>query len=140
MGRDRVERWVAALERLLGLGAERFVPGHGPVCGPDEVRRLIDYWHWLDRAAGRHLDAGRSPPRRHVSSSSATRSREQGFADWLAPERALVSVGTIDAHRRGSAKPPGPRELIAAFVRMALLARDLGGARWPHPAPRTTVH
>ena len=46
-----LERWVAALERLLGLGAERFVPGHGPVCGPGEVRQLIDYWRWLDRAA-----------------------------------------------------------------------------------------
>jgi hypothetical protein len=34
-------------------------------------------------------------------------------------------VGTIDAHRPGAAKPPGPRELIAAFFRMALLARDL---------------
>jgi hypothetical protein len=33
-------------------------------------------------------------------------------------------VGTIDAHRRGAAKPPGPRELIPAFFRMALLARD----------------
>jgi hypothetical protein len=40
-----------------------------------------------------------------------------------APERALVSVGTIDAHRRGVAKLPGQRELIAAFFRMALLAR-----------------
>jgi hypothetical protein len=50
---------------------------------------------------------------------------ERGFANWLAPERALVSVATIDAHRRGVAKPPGPRQLIAAFFRMALLARDL---------------
>ena len=120
-----LERWVAALERLLGLGAERFVPGHGPVCGPDEVRRLIDYWHWLDRAAGRHLDAGRSPAEAARELVLGDEVAEQGFADWLAPERALVSVGTIDAHRRGSAKPPGPRELIAAFVRMALLARDL---------------
>jgi hypothetical protein len=60
---------------------------------------------------------------------------ERDFADWLAPERALVSVGTIDAHRRSAAKAPGPRELIATFFRMALLARDLealgGGKRLP---------
>jgi glyoxylase-like metal-dependent hydrolase (beta-lactamase superfamily II) len=120
-----VEGWVAALERLLGLGAERFVPGHGPVCGADEVRRLIDYWRWLDQAARRRLEAGTSP---------ATTARElvlgdeivaQGFADWLGPERAVVSVGTIDAHRRGNPKLPGPRELITAFFRMAVLARDL---------------
>lgn len=50
---------------------------------------------------------------------------ERGFADWLGPERALVSVQTIDAHRRGVATLPGPREVIDAFFRMALLARDL---------------
>jgi hypothetical protein len=54
---------------------------------------------------------------------------ERGFSDWLAPERALVSVSTIDAHRRGVAKLPGPRELISAFFRMALLARDLTAQR-----------
>ena len=120
-----LERWVAALERLLGLGAERFVPGHGPVCGPGEVRQLIDYWRWLDRAAQERLDSGMSPPETARELVSGDEVAERDFADWLAPERALVSVGTIDAHRRGVAKPPGPRELIATFFRMALLARDL---------------
>ena len=127
--------WVAALERLLGLGAERFVPGHGPICGPDDVRRLLDYWRWLDQAAGQRLDAGRSPPETARELVLGDKIAEQGFAGWLAPERALVSVGTIDAHRRGVAKPPGPRELIAAFFRMALLARDLAARRGPRQAP-----
>jgi cyclase len=120
-----LEGWVAALERLLELGAERFVPGHGPVCGPDEVQRLIDYWRWLDQAAGKRLDAGRTPPEAARELVLGDEIAERGFAEWLAPERALVSAGTIDAHRRGVARPPGPRELIAAFFRMALLARDL---------------
>jgi cyclase len=119
-----LERWVAALERLLGLGAERLVPGHGPVCGPDEVRRLIDYWRWLGEAAGQRLDAGRSPAQTARDLVLGDETAQRGFADWLAPERVLVSVGTIDAHRRGIAKPPGPRQLIVAFFRMALLARD----------------
>ncbi|MGZ5324786.1 MAG: MBL fold metallo-hydrolase [Solirubrobacterales bacterium] len=119
-----LEGWVAALERLLGLGAERFVPGHGPVCGPEEVQRLIDYWRWLDEAAGQRLDAGVSPAETARELVLGEEIAERGFADWLSPERALISVGTIDAHRRGTAKLPGPRELITAFFRMALLARD----------------
>ncbi|HEX6021340.1 MAG TPA: MBL fold metallo-hydrolase [Solirubrobacter sp.] len=114
-------RWIGALERLLELGAERYVPGHGPVCGPDEVRRLIDYWRWLDGAAAPRLDAGRSPAdvaREQVLSD------EYAFADWLAPERAIVNVTTIDGHRRGAHQAAGPRELISAFFRMALLSRD----------------
>jgi glyoxylase-like metal-dependent hydrolase (beta-lactamase superfamily II) len=119
-----LKRWVAALERLLELGAERFVPGHGPVCGPGEVQRLIDYWRWLDRAARERLDAGSSPAETARELVLGDEIAKLGFADWLAPERALVSVGTIDAHRRGAAKQPGPRELLAAFFRMALLGRD----------------
>jgi cyclase len=119
-----LEGWAAALERLLALGAERFVPGHGPVCGPEEVRHLIDYWRWLDQAARQCLDSGMSPPAAARELVLGDEFAEGRFAIWLAPERALVNVGTIDAHRRGVAKPPGPRELIAAFFRMALLARD----------------
>jgi cyclase len=126
-----LENWVTALERLLALGAERFVPGHGPVCGPEEVRRLIDYWRWLDRAAAERLDAGLSPADTARDLVLGDEIAELGFAEWLAPERALISVGTIDAHRRGTAATPGPRDLIAAFFRMALLARDLQNDRRP---------
>lgn len=120
-----LDRWVAALERLLELGAERFVPGHGPVCGAREVQRLIDYWNWLDQAAGQLLEAGSSPARAARELVLGDEIVERGFADWLAPERALISVRTIDAHRRGVAQAPGPRALVGAFFRMALLARDL---------------
>jgi cyclase len=131
-----LEGWIAALERLLGLGAERFVPGHGPVCGSDEVRRLIDYWRWLDQAARQRLDAGSSPVDTARELVLGEEIVKRGFADWLAPERAVVSVSTIDAHRRGAARPPGPRELIAAFFRMALLARDLEARRGSRQARR----
>ena len=119
------ERWVAALETLLDLGAERFVAGHGPVCGPNELQRLIDYWRWLDPAARRHLEAGKSVAETARELVLGDQIAELGFTDWLSPERALVSIRTIDAHRRGTAKLPGPREVVDAFFRMALLARDL---------------
>jgi cyclase len=113
--------WVAALERLLELGAERFVGGHGPLCGPDEVRGLIGHWRRLDAAARERLDAGLSA----YATARELVLGDHGLADRLAPERVVVNVATIDAHRRGTAGPAGPRELITAFFRMALLARDL---------------
>jgi cyclase len=120
-----VEGWIAALELLLELGAERFVPGHGPVCGADEVQRLIEYWRWLDPAARRHLEAGSSVAETARELVLGDEIAEHGFAEWLGPERALVSIRTIDAHRKQAAKLPGPREVIDAFFRMALLARHL---------------
>ena len=123
------ERWIAALERLLELDAERFVPGHGPISGADEARRVIDYWRWLGPGAVERLAAGRSPAEAARELVLGGELAELGFADWLAPERALVSVRAIDAQRRGVAGMPDPRQLVDAFFRMALLARDLGPAR-----------
>jgi cyclase len=112
-----VERWLAALELLLDAGADTFVPGHGPVCGPAEVERLADYWRWLEPTALARLSAGASP------AAVGRELAEQGFAGWLDPERAVINVRTIDAHRRGAARPPGPRDHVEVFARMALLSR-----------------
>jgi hypothetical protein len=93
------------------------------------VRRLLDYWRWLDRAARKRLEAGSPPSEVARELVLGDEIAELGFADWLAPERALVNVATIDAHRRGAAKLPGPREIVPAFFRMALLARDRAARR-----------
>ena len=40
---------IRALKMILRLKPRRIVPGHGPVCGPREVERLIRYLEELDR-------------------------------------------------------------------------------------------
>ena len=119
-----VARWLAALDLLLESGAETFVPGHGPVCGAREVARLAGYWRWLEGAAGRRLATGAPPAAVARELVLGGELAAAGYADWLDPERAVINVRTIDAHRRGAARPPGPRDLVDAFARMALLARD----------------
>lgn len=42
-----VASWLAALERISSLGAETYVPGHGPVCGQAEVDLLRRYLEWV---------------------------------------------------------------------------------------------
>lgn len=125
-----VERWLAALERLVDSGAETFVPGHGPVCGVAEIVRLADYWRWLEAAARRRLAGGASPAAVARELVLGDEIAARGFGDWLDPERAVINVRTIDGHRRGVARPPGRRDFVDAFARMALLARD----RRPGPA------
>jgi cyclase len=124
-----VERWLAALERLIESGAETFVPGHGPVCGVAEIERLGDYWRWLEAAARRRLAAGASPGAVARELVLGEEIAARGFADWLDPERAVINVRTIDAHRRGVARRPRPLDFVDAFSRIALLARDLRQTR-----------
>ncbi|MBY8996360.1 MAG: MBL fold metallo-hydrolase [Candidatus Thorarchaeota archaeon] len=35
------DRWIMALEEILALGLETIIPGHGPVCGLDELEIYI---------------------------------------------------------------------------------------------------
>ena len=81
-------------------GAERLVPGHGPVCGPEEVRRLIDYWRWLDQAAGERLDVGESPVA--VARARPRRGDRPTGLRRLARPRA-------DAGQRAHDRRPSPR-------------------------------
>jgi glyoxylase-like metal-dependent hydrolase (beta-lactamase superfamily II) len=47
LGNGSPDRWQEVLASILdgtaGIDATRFVPGHGPVAGRDDVQRLIDY-------------------------------------------------------------------------------------------------
>jgi cyclase len=47
-------------ERLIGLGARTVIPGHGPLCSTDELRRWRGYLHWLIDGVRRGVAAGRS--------------------------------------------------------------------------------
>jgi glyoxylase-like metal-dependent hydrolase (beta-lactamase superfamily II) len=79
--------WIGALERILALGADIVVPGHGPVSGRAEVEILRDYLEWLDTAAHSRLSAGRSVL--DTGARAARQPRVPGRAvGWLGRSRA----------------------------------------------------
>lgn len=43
------EGWLRALDRLKEVPADRVVPGHGPVSGPEAIQVTIDYLRALDK-------------------------------------------------------------------------------------------
>jgi cyclase len=122
-----VENWIAALDRLDALDVDRFVPGHGPVCGRAEIAGLRGYWEWLrEQGAQRHAD-GLS----HVEAARELTRRPDGplwsqpWGEWLNPERMIVNLLVIFAGLEGRPAPQGPRVILDAFREMALLARSL---------------
>jgi len=58
--------WIATLEQVLGLGATRFVPGHGSLASADDVQDQMAYLSWLRSAVepfvreGQSLDAAKA--------------------------------------------------------------------------------
>ena len=106
--------WVAACDRIIEGGWSTIVPGHGPLAGDDDVRRLRDYLRWLE---------GEVRPRHAAGMSVDDTIADIDLGDWAAlgeSERLAVNVDTLfaeldPAHRRADA--------MTSFRRMAELAR-----------------
>jgi glyoxylase-like metal-dependent hydrolase (beta-lactamase superfamily II) len=120
------ERWLAALDLLTGLEADVFVPGHGPVCGRDEIAALGDYWRWLDPEVARRHGAGQSPWQAAQEIAASSEFRAQPFARWHNPERLVINTTTIMRNLDGAPPETSPLATIRLFSRVAALSRQLG--------------
>lgn len=107
-----VVNWIAACDRILSLGAETIVPGHGPVCGPEGVNGIIDYWQWLAAAARRHFDAD------HTPLAAAKELMAGPYAHWGDPERTIINVDALYREFRGAGEGA---DRVALFTQMAEL-------------------
>jgi cyclase len=78
--------FLAVLEQLRELGAERIVPGHGPVCDGSVIDETERYVRFVIDLAGQALSAGLSP-------LDAAQEADLGqFAPWLDPERLVGNL------------------------------------------------
>jgi glyoxylase-like metal-dependent hydrolase (beta-lactamase superfamily II) len=84
-----VSNWIAACDRILALGAEVIVPGHGPITDARGVRAVRAYLELVVREARARFEAGMDP-------LEAARDIALGeFADWSDRERIVVNVDTV---------------------------------------------
>ena len=121
-----VVNWINAIDRLLALDADTYVPGHGPVCGREEAEALKRYWVWLEAAARHRFGLGMSAweAARDIALSPEFATHE--WAGWRQPERIVINVHTLERERRGElGGEASPQDLIVLFSRVALLAEEL---------------
>lgn len=111
-----VGNWLAACDRILALGAESIVPGHGPMTDAAGVRRLQEYLRWVNREARRRFDAG-------LALDEAILDIALGeYRNWLDAERLAVNVASL--YREYAGDTSGP-DVVAMFGLMAKLKRRL---------------
>jgi cyclase len=53
--------WLQALDVIEGLGAERIVPGHGPVAGPEVIGEVRAYLEFIQETAKWGSESGAEP-------------------------------------------------------------------------------
>jgi cyclase len=99
---------IAAVERLVTLGAETIVPGHGDVCGPEILQDQLDYLRFVQAVA---RDAVAS----NTSALDAGRACDLGrFAAWHDTERIVGNLHRAMAEERGL-EPGGELDILAAI-------------------------
>ncbi len=117
-----VETWLRALDALLALEAEVYVPGHGPPCGRAEIQQLADYWRWLRDGVHEQRAAGRPP---NEAARELLRSPGHArFAGWLNPERIVVSLATMYRNLDGASVELSPPARARLLVQMWALGAE----------------
>jgi cyclase len=86
---------IAAVERVKNFGAERVIPGHGAVCEPDVLDRMLDYLHWVQDLAAESFAAGLGP-------LEAAQSADLGpFVGLTESERIVANLHRAYSELRG---------------------------------------
>jgi len=93
--------WLAAIERISGLGATTFVPGHGPVCSQAEVDLLREYLEWVAAEGGQRLERGVAPARAARDLLLSDEFGSLPWAGWEDPARLAVTLSTERFRRDG---------------------------------------
>jgi cyclase len=81
-----VHGWLTALDRLAELDADRLVPGHGQVCGPEEITNTRNYLEFVGAVAERAHRRGLTPLEAALETDLGT------FATLTDPERIVGNL------------------------------------------------
>jgi glyoxylase-like metal-dependent hydrolase (beta-lactamase superfamily II) len=105
------QRWMAALDFIVGFEPDLIIPGHGPVCGIEGPREMKAYLEYVRGEAKRFFDSG-------LSALEAAKRMDLGpYADWTEPERLIFNVERAYREFRGEPHD-APIDMMGIFREM----------------------
>jgi cyclase len=105
-----VSNWIRACDRIIDMGADVIVPGHGPITDVVGVRRVQEYLNYIDQEARNRFDAGLTVRDAALDISLTD------FDSWLDAERIAINVDTLYREYSGSTEPVNTVELFALMA------------------------
>jgi glyoxylase-like metal-dependent hydrolase (beta-lactamase superfamily II) len=106
-----VGNWIDACERILGLGADILVPGHGPVSPVEVVRTMVDYLDFVRAEGTSRWSAG-------MPLADAAADVDLGLFAGL-PESERLALNLAAVYRELDPEPGPPPDGPALFGCMA---------------------
>jgi len=84
-----MSNWIGACDLMISTGADKIVPGHGPITDKTGVEAVKGYLEYVYKEARRRYDAGMSP-------AEAALDIDLGkYASWGQSERIVVTVDKL---------------------------------------------
>lgn len=96
-----VSGWLSALDHISRLGAETFVPGHGPICSQTEVDALRDYFEWVAKEGVGLLKRGVTPIKAARQLLFSGEFESAPWSQWDDAARLVVTLNTEQFVRDG---------------------------------------
>ena len=119
-----IENWLRALDTLIELEADTYVPGHGPDCGVDGVRAFRELMERIRDGALECHHAG-------LGAQAATRRMLAGeelaeLRGWECPERLYITVAALYRGFEGAKRlPTTPLGRARVFAVVGRIAQEL---------------
>jgi len=109
--------WLRNLNSMAKLGAQTYVPGHGPVCGVEGLNLCRDYLVFVRREAKKRFDKG-------MTVDEAAKDIALGqFQQWPNRERILLNVERLWREFRGEDPTTSKLNVAEVFLRMDTMAK-----------------
>jgi cyclase len=109
--------WIENLDAMAKLGAQTYVPGHGPVCGAEGLKQCRDYLVLVRGEAKKRFD-------KDMTVDQAAKDIALGqFKQWPNHERILLNVERLWREFRGEYPATSKLNIAEVFLRMDAMAK-----------------
>ncbi|MFT4049520.1 MAG: MBL fold metallo-hydrolase [Solirubrobacterales bacterium] len=124
-----VASWRKALDRISALGAETFVPGHGPICTQAEVDVLRDYFAWVEAEGVSQIKNGIPPMKAAARMLLSDEFESAPWGGWDDPARLVPVLATERFVLEGGKGQLGGAGRSRAITQMQLVKTKLARKR-----------
>lgn len=124
-----VASWRKALDTISGLGADTFVPGHGPICTQQEVDVLRDYFEWVSNEGVSQVARGKSPTKVAASMLLSDEFEQAPWGQWDDPARLVVVLNVEKYKLDGGKDQLGGAKRSQVVTQMQMVKTALGRKR-----------
>ncbi|MBL4868166.1 MAG: MBL fold metallo-hydrolase [Pseudomonadales bacterium] len=121
-----VENWITAIDRMLEMDVDIFVPGHGALTDRQGVIRVKDYWEFIYEEVSRRNKLGMPPAEIAREILFGSDIERLGFLKWDSPERLFLSTHVLCKHLNGEGdKHQSTPEVFSILSKQGKLAHEL---------------